>query len=60
MLSSESYLEHVDDEGEDVADEEDDDDAEEHRRHSNLALLKTRKFGTFGVGSANLTGNKSR
>ena len=60
MLSSASYLKHVDDEGEDVADEEDDDDAEEHRRHSDFALLKTRKFGAFGVGSTNLIKNKSR
>jgi hypothetical protein len=57
MNSSESYLENVDNEGEDVTDEEDDDDAEEHRRHPDLTLLQARKFSTFGVGSTNLKGN---
>jgi hypothetical protein len=52
--SKTTHLQHVDDEGEDVADEEDDDDAEEHGGHADLALLQPRQLGALGVRATNL------
>ena len=56
------YLQDVDDECEDVADEEDEDDDHEHGGEADLALLQTRQLGALRVGAADLrddTGNGS-